>query len=177
MAQERVALSVGLLQKRLLILLSIVFAYGNTHVSSDGFSWSQGFPFVFDWNSDVLGPSNFSVWLLTSDVALTILVLAPILLLWHPRTAVATKTHTLSLMIFSVLYYWTNVDSWHSLPWMWNTGQRFTYGFPFAYEGVSNSVRWRADWAILANVVIGIFSYWALDRLFEKRRITQIETA
>ncbi len=82
------SVSVGRFQKRLLILLSLMFTYAFTHVSSDLFVWSQGFPLAFDWGSDAMGPSNFNVWLLTADFVIATVVLVSVLLLWHPNKAI-----------------------------------------------------------------------------------------
>jgi hypothetical protein len=168
-------LALSRIQKRTLVFVTLASVYANTHVRSNGFDSSQGFPFVFRHGSDA-GPSEFNGQLFLTDVAIAISLLSLLLSFLTSNKEVATRAQMIPLMVFSALYYWMNVDAWFGWPmaWIWNSRQTFTYGFPFAYDGRSGGMHVGSPWAIILNIVIGVVGYRLIDRAFTNSRLAQL---
>jgi hypothetical protein len=158
------------IQKTTLVVLALAAIYANKHVRSDGFVSSQGFPLVFRHFGDA-GPFVFSEQLFLTDAAIAAGVLLALLLTLASKNGNASRAQTVSLMAFSALYYWMNVDVWHGWPmgWLWK-GQIYTYGFPLTYAGQAGTMHLGSDWAIIPDIIIGVVGYLAIDRAFTKLR-------
>src|SRR6516165_3092936 len=92
------------IQKWTLVVLALVAIFVNTHVRSNGFVSSQGFPLVFLHGSDA-GPDVFNEQLFLTDAAIAVGGLLLLLLSITSKNGVASRLQTMSLMVFSAVYY------------------------------------------------------------------------